>query len=275
LRLDSLRAEPLSNKIYWVWAFVEGIERLAKNYINPGVAWKLRPNWKKKLGKENGTFCYSYGDIYRGQLPIILKTLKRSLEREAIISVWKPEYLEKRKKYQRVPCTLTLHFYKDESIKHAPKLNLFVNMRSSDVPNLLSYDLFHHSLLLRYVAAKIGCPIGSLFFRASHFYMHQKRWRHEKLERELAGMEDRIYTPFPMTVDPEKLDEDISNAYCWIYRAINGEDVIPIPEGLIYSPLISHLTNCILYKVQRRKGRKDLYKLDSSARTHYETLLKL
>ena len=155
----------------WAWAFHEGINRLSfedKELQNPGTAYKYRPNWNKKLIKEGGRFCYTYGEAYSFQVPKILKKLRSKSEREAIVSVWTPEFLSG--KFERRPCTLSLHFYYIRS-----KLNCHCYMRTSDVMNLLPYDVFHHTLLQRYLATVLEVDLGSFHFTSSFAYYQKKR----------------------------------------------------------------------------------------------------
>ena len=155
----------------WVWALHEGINRLSFENLelqNPGTAYKYRPNWNKKLAKEGEKFCYSYGGFYSSQVPKILKKLKSKSEREAIISVWNMTHLNEG--FERTPCTLTLHFYMFKD-----KLNCHCHMRTSDVMNLLPYDVFHHTLLQRYIATALDRDLGNFHFTASFAYYQKKR----------------------------------------------------------------------------------------------------
>jgi len=118
----------------------------------------------------NGIISHnSYGDCYNFQLPKILKKLKKKGQREAIINVWNYDHLSE--STPRRPCTLTLHFI----INNEDKLNLFVNMRTNDVMNLLYSDVFHHTLLQKYIASELNLKLGSYFHNCSYFYYQKKR----------------------------------------------------------------------------------------------------
>ncbi|HLD98219.1 MAG TPA: thymidylate synthase [Candidatus Nanoarchaeia archaeon] len=162
----------INHKKNWSWAFVELANRLAfeeKEMQNPGSAWTFRPAWKRKLEKENGEFHYSYGEEYTIQIPHILKKLKLSADREAILTMWKPEYLYI-KEMDRRPCTLNIHFFKIQN-----KLHCSVYMRTVDIMNLLPYDVFHHTMLQRYLASVLGIELGNFNFNASFGYYQKKR----------------------------------------------------------------------------------------------------
>lgn len=156
----------------WLWCLLEGLSRFTFEdpfFLNPGIAYNYRPNWKKKLEAEGGLkFDYSYGDIYCGQIEQIIKKIRKGY-REAVISVWDSRYLNDRK-YKRRPCTLTHHFFLDDIGLH---LNTF--MRTNDVMNLLPYDVFHHTLLQRYIATEIGSDLGDYNHFSGQAYYQKKR----------------------------------------------------------------------------------------------------
>lgn len=166
---------------YWKWAFIEGINRLSyldseinielEKHRNPGCAYPFRSKWNKKLETEGGTFDYSYGEAYKNQIPEILKILKSRSAKEALMTVWSSDHLLNRKIYQRKPCTLTIHF-----VPRGKVLDCHVNMRTSDVVNLLPFDIFHHTLILRYVASELNYEMGSFWFYASTGYFQKKRY---------------------------------------------------------------------------------------------------
>lgn len=157
----------------WNWALHEGLNRMAweePRLMNPGTAYMFRPNWKKKLEKEGGRFCYSYGERYFKQIPQILKALKSKSEREAILTMWDDDYLINRYVYKRRPCTIALHFY-----RYKDKLSCQCFMRTSDVMNMLPYDVFHHTLMQRYIATYLGIEMGFFHFTAGIAYYQKKR----------------------------------------------------------------------------------------------------
>lgn len=157
----------------WKWALHEGINRLSFEDLelqNPGTAYNYRASWKRKLNKEGGKFCYTYGYSYTQQIPFILKRLRLGY-RECIINIWNQDYLFNRDLFNRRPCTLTLQFL----ISNDKEVDLIVNMRTSDIMNLLPYDFFHHTLLQRYIASKLNLKIGKYCHLSGHAYYHKKR----------------------------------------------------------------------------------------------------
>ena len=79
---DPERSLLLTNK-NWKWGFQELFDRMSclfdqpEEYANPGIAYKYRANWRKKLEKEGGEFDYAYGDMYKETLPAVIKILRK------------------------------------------------------------------------------------------------------------------------------------------------------------------------------------------------------
>jgi thymidylate synthase len=178
----------------WGWCFLEGINRMSwgdPDLMNPGTAYKFRSSWKRKLEREGGKFCYDYGHHFANQITDILKKLRSKSQREAIMTVWDRRHLVESKDYERRPCTLTLHFYWWQG-----KINLNVNMRTSDVMNLLPYDVFHHTLLQRYVATKLGAEMGEFYFFSSIAYYQKKRDITGSVENTFKALLNADYLPY-------------------------------------------------------------------------------
>jgi len=171
LFLNFILTQPMNNQIVldknWAWCYTELIDRLTGQ--NPGSSYLFRPKWARKLEAEGGLYCYSYASIFAEQLPKIMKVISKNYDREAIISVWESKYLD-RKAYRRRPCTISTHFYNENGTLH-----LFVNMRSSDVINMLPYDVFLHCNLLIYIASILGLKLGHYHHTTSQYYWPKRR----------------------------------------------------------------------------------------------------
>jgi len=206
-------------KQHWVWALQELSDRLNPMFKNPGYAYRFRSNWARKLEKENGTFVYTYGGIYRKQVPAVLKALKNKSTREAVISVWNSDsLLENQVHGKRTPCTLNHHF-----IIREHHLYLFTNMRTSDAVNLLCYDIFHHCMLQSYVAAKLGIGLGDFMLRLDHAYYQKKRRETKNIDRIIDELSLNIIAPSPVFgFTKDHLDEDMKLHYHVIELARAG-----------------------------------------------------
>lgn len=227
----------------WKWAFQELFDRMSlalgypEEYANPGQAYPYRSAWKKKLEKEGGTFDYAYGDMLEHTLPAAIQILrKQKTTREAIIPVWQYDHTTKQKTYNRRPCTLTLHF-----IIRDGELHCFVNMRTNDVINLLPYDIFHHTFLQKYIAAKLEIPLGHYHHFATHMYYPKKREREgrqflEKLITKLEKVSIEQHGYKTSILRSHFIDIDMSTAYDILYD--DGR-----VDQAIQSPLIRNMVN--------------------------------
>jgi len=245
-------------KQHWVWALQEGSDRLNPEFENPGEAYRFRPNWQKKLAREEGAFCYTYGEVYRAQLPIILKKLKAKQTREAIINMWDSRFLFEDN--DRTPCTLTLHF-----LVRGGRLHLFVSMRTNDAMNLMPYDLWHHCLLQRYVASKLGLELGEYHHQADHAYVPKRRVTTGNLKRtvdELAETADKISRdPVPFYSDADFLASSIDADMTYHYRALqdmrNGNFSQAIQSyDQITSPFVKDWTGTLITAEGNARGYK-------------------
>lgn len=191
----------------WEWCFSELFDRFNPDFENPGEAYKSRPSWARKLEKEGGKFVYTYNERFNNKFYFeqLVKRLKGNLEREAIVTVWEKADLYLGKPRQRNPCTLTLHFMREHG-----KLSLWVNMRTSDVINLLPYDVVHHTFFLRMIAHHMKLEVGNFYFHASHFYCPKRRKMRDYLPKLIQELKDEDWhkvlqlTPFIRELDKQE-----------------------------------------------------------------------
>jgi len=236
----------------WEWCFQEMFDRLGPTIIpeyksNPGYAYLYRASWKNKLEKEGGKFCYCYAEAFANQLPKVIKKLRNKSQREAIITVWDQKYLDE-KSYLRRPCTLTLHY-----LIRDKRLNCFVNMRSNDAINLLPYDVFQHTFLQQYIAAKLGLQLGFYSHTCSHTYYHKRREDPNRnyIERLLLYLENLQAANITLKVaglNPETLDQDMLNAYSILDAPRRHFFYFSNYPLIINSPLILNMVKVILNK---------------------------
>lgn len=255
--------DPTQNFVYmtkqhWVWCLYEGSERLDPAFENPGHAYRFRPVWRRKLQKEGGYFCYTYGEVFRRCLPGVLARLRSKSTREAIIPMWISDYLDK-KAFDRTPCTIALHFMVRDG-----QLFLTVYMRTNDVVNLLPYDLWHHMMLQCYVAAKLGLGLGHYTHHVGNLYYQKKRVETGILGRikgELqANLDNECWTEF----DPETVSADMARHYILVDNARTGSSLGAL-EAVeeINSPWIRDWTKILLCADCRLRGYLVDTKLES------------
>lgn len=140
------------------WADKEFLERVTSPGVNPGEAWKERPEiWEEFLNTE-GRFSYTYAERIHQvhQIDHIIRTLKTDpLSRQAFISIWSPADSARTGGLTRIPCTLGYYF----QIRRGA-LNITYLQRSSDFVTHFSNDLYLAHKLQSYIAGSLGYPVG-------------------------------------------------------------------------------------------------------------------
>lgn len=148
------------------WADAEWEERLSGirgNPVNPGEAWKLRPDvWTPLL--EPGTekirpqFSYTYSQRFAESVPpAIFELFERPTSRQAYVSVWDPKLDGPNVGTRRVPCSLGYHFMVRQGALH-----MTYTMRSSDFSTHFDNDLYLAMKLLAFFCERIDQPMGTM-----------------------------------------------------------------------------------------------------------------
>lgn len=139
---------------------------------------------------DDGIFFFgAYGPRIISQLPYIIRVLTMDSEsRQAVLSIWRDApYATK-----DVPCSVTCQF-----LIRGGFLNVFLNMRSSDIWLGVPYDWFNFSMLGAYMVLILrdrgmrNLQLGNLYYTAAscHYYL-----KDEPSFLEL-GNDVREYTP--------------------------------------------------------------------------------
>lgn len=140
------------------WADEEFKERLALGLypLNPGEAWKLRPEvWEQFLDKD-GHFDYTYGERMWGQIDKIIGELEDNPDsRQLYLSIWNPKDILNAGGKERIPCSLGYLFQARQG-----ELHMTYMMRSSDIATHFQNDVYLAYKLQKYVAAMVGIDVG-------------------------------------------------------------------------------------------------------------------
>lgn len=137
----------------WMWYGRNDVKSIVQ--YNPNIAY---------FSDDGIIFNGAYGPKIVSQWNHVVDTLKEDRDsRQAIISI----YDVPKGKTKDVPCTLTFQF-----LFRNNRLNMTVNMRSSDVWLGLPYDQFNFSMLLNILAYQLDMRVGSLTMNlgSSHLY---------------------------------------------------------------------------------------------------------
>jgi thymidylate synthase len=116
------------------------------------------------------SFRGAYGPMVQRQLEYVIKQLLRDLgTRQAVMTIWQPNPGVSKD----IPCTLSLQFIYDEQIE---ALDLVVTMRSNDAWLGLPYDVFNFTMILNYVAMRIGVRIGRYTHQAASEHLYDTNY---------------------------------------------------------------------------------------------------
>lgn len=165
------------------WCEAEFLERISPFPINPGEAYKLRPEvWNeflvpnvcgfKQEGQEmpDEIFDYTYSERMCEQLPRLIKYLKADPDtRRAYLSIWNPWDILLVDTPTRVPCSLGYLFQIRDG-----KLTMKYSMRSCDIMTHFANDIYLAAKLQAYVAEQVGVGIGYLVHEVASLHAYNK-----------------------------------------------------------------------------------------------------
>jgi len=167
------------------WLKKEFAERIDPDFIQPGEAYKLRPEvWEQFLVEKEiidpetneittvKTFDYTYNERIQWQiLPVINELRKNPETRQAIIEVHNRLKDTNRMGRERVPCSMFYHFMKRDGA-----LDVIYVTRSTDFATHFQNDIWLADELRKYIAEQVGLPIGKFFMFASSLHIYKKDW---------------------------------------------------------------------------------------------------
>lgn len=162
------------------WAKAELNERLAETVlINPGDAWKLRPDlWEQFLNKM-GYFDYTYNERFHngGKLRLIIDELKRNPDtRQAVLMVYHSKDVNYIGGKRRVPCSMYYDFLIRKDAKGDPQLNICYHQRSSDFITHFGNDVWLAFKLMEFVAEQVKVKPGYLYHTIDSLHSYKKDW---------------------------------------------------------------------------------------------------
>lgn len=154
------------------WVRAEFKERVTDDHVNPGDAYKIRREvWEQFL--VDGYFDYTYNERISWQVPhIILELIKHPETRQAIIEVHNNNVdVKSLGGYKRIPCSMFYQFMIRDG-----KLDVIYVMRSTDFATHFQNDIWLADELRRYIAERVGVPVGKFIMFASSLHIYKKDW---------------------------------------------------------------------------------------------------
>ena len=157
------------------WAQAEFLERVrALGKINPGEAWKLRPEvWEEFL--VDGKFDYSYNErlCWNDNLYRVEAELKRNPDTR---QAWLPIFHATDVKYyggkKRIPCSLGYFFMVREG-----KLSLTYIQRSADAVKHFGNDVYLAFKMMEYMARRVGVEPDKLTHHIFSLHAYKRDWK--------------------------------------------------------------------------------------------------
>lgn len=174
------------------WCREEFKERTSNVHVNPGEAYKLRPEvWnefivQKKTWKEpeeegydtdpfnrTSVFEYTYNERIYPQLKAIVNELRTHPEtRQAIIEIHNNLLdLSSLGGVKRIPCSLSYQFMIRDN-----KLDIIYMMRSTDFATHFQNDIWLADELRKYIASMLNIEPGKFIMFASSLHTYKKDW---------------------------------------------------------------------------------------------------
>jgi len=152
------------------WCIAEFVERMNRNSLNPGNAYKLRGNvWEQFL--TDGEFCYTYSERlhYANQFAQVIEELKRNPDsRQAIIHVHFPEDVDRLGGKKRMPCSM---YY--QLMVRRDRLDIIYNMRSSDYATHFKNDIWQACALRDYIAEELNINPGMFHMNVGSLHIYK------------------------------------------------------------------------------------------------------
>lgn len=151
------------------WCYADLKERLSKERINPGEAYKLRGEWEEFV--HNGEFAYTYNERLRYQVDKTIDVLKFDHDsRQAVVTIYEgTKDSENRAGIKRVPCSMYYQF-----LIRKGKLDVIYTMRSSDFMTHFPYDIWMATKLRDHIAEQVGVETGRMIFFSGSLHAYRK-----------------------------------------------------------------------------------------------------
>ena len=143
----------------FVWMILGRNDAPSISYFNKNIA---------PYSDDGVTFDGAYGPKIVDQMPYIIKSLKSDADsRQALLTIWR----ERPGKSKDIPCTISMQFF-----VRSGHVEMDTYMRSNDLWLGMPYDIFNFTMLQRYVAARLGLPVGTYRHHVGSMHIYEQHW---------------------------------------------------------------------------------------------------
>lgn len=192
------------NDVAFLKQFISDFDRFSDDgkIIHGAYGYRWRKHWIVDTGNSLGPL---------NQLRSIISLLqKHPNTRRAVLTMWDPEFdLREDESGRDLPCNTQAYFW-----NLAGRLQMTVTCRSNDaIWGCFGANAVHFSFLQEYLAAQIGCEVGSYYQVSNNFHAYLPEYR--KVE-ELIGRQDPSpyetgeVEPYPLVENPKTWDRDLA-----------------------------------------------------------------
>ena len=164
------------------WCDHDFAERICGKPVNPGEAFKKRPEWAEFI-EEDGRFAYTYAERFSTPIystptgpretaltKVLHELMERPDTRQAIVPVFNAQLdLQNIGGRHRVPCSLHYQF-----MRRVDGLRLMYVMRSTDFITHFPYDIWMALELQWRFASLLGVEVGPFTFFTGSLHIYAK-----------------------------------------------------------------------------------------------------
>ncbi len=202
------------NDVKWISWFNQRMKEFSDDGVQFHGAYGYR--WRRHFDMDGGA-----EEDFPDQLSKVVRLLRNNHdERRAVLQMWDPVADLDRPGYKDLPCNLSACF----KIRDG-KLTMTVMCRSNDIVwGCYGANSVHMSMMMEYVAARVGVPVGSYWQISDSWHAYTERWDKyggnnfavpvDPYAEEMVVRPDSVtfgLKPYPMVDDSGTWDSDLQN----------------------------------------------------------------
>jgi thymidylate synthase len=203
----------------------------------PSTVIAVGPQFKNYT-EDNGIFHGAYGLRTDGQYDAVIDKLKNDSDsRQAVVTIWNPEYDNQPQK-RDYPCTVLHQFRIRDN-----KLNMSVYMRSNDVWLGAAYDFFQFTQVQIALASVLGIEPGKYAHHVGSLHIYEQHY----------GAAENLKFADELVDIPSITGSSWSDIKASALKALNAVDDSSLLEQL--SPSESWHANAMISAIENNKRK--------------------